>query len=97
MYDELHNHNFEGKTGKAVSHFHDYSGITTKNPDFDGHIHYMSGYTTENNDHVHYYSIITGPDIEVEGGHIHFFQCITTLDNNHYHFIYGYSGVYTEY
>lgn len=97
MYDELHKHNFENKTSKTSSHFHDYSGITTKNPDFEGHVHYMSGYTSENNGHVHYYSIITGPDFEAEGGHVHFFQCITTLDNGHYHYIYGYTSIYTEY
>jgi len=33
MYDELHRHNFEGRTGRKASHFHNYSGVTTKNPD----------------------------------------------------------------
>ena len=97
MYDELHSHSFEGKTSKKASHYHDYSGTTTKNPDFDGHAHYMSGYTGEEAQHAHYYSLMTGPDIEVEGGHLHFYQYITTIDNRHYHFIYGYTSIHTEY
>ncbi len=97
MYDELHRHNFEGRTGRKASHFHHYSGVTTKNPDFEGHVHYMSGYTTEENEHIHYYSILTSPDFQVDGGHVHFFQCITTMDSGHYHLIYGYTSVYTEY
>ena len=97
MYDELHAHSFESRTGKAAGHFHSFSGTTTRNPDFDGHVHYMSGYTTKENEHVHYYSIVTSPAIEVEGGHVHFFQSISTLDSGHYHLIYGYTDVYTDY
>jgi hypothetical protein len=46
---------------------------------------------------VHYYSVVTSTDIEVEGGHVHYFQSITTLDNGHYHLMYGYTDVYTDY
>lgn len=97
MYDQLHTHSFDDRTSKSVGHFHEFSGVTTKNPDFGGHVHYMSGYTTESNNHVHYYSIITSPDMEVEGGHMHYFQCITTIDDGHYHFMFGYTTVHTEY
>jgi len=97
MYDELHAHSYDDKTSKSAGHSHTFSGTTTRNPDFGGHVHYMSGYTTENSSHVHYYSVLTSPDIEVEGGHMHFYQGITTLDNGHYHLIYGYTSVHTEY
>lgn len=97
MYHKLHSHTYRSETTRVFEHTHKLSGTTTKNPDFYGHVHYMSGYTTEDNDHVHYYSVTTGPGIEVEGGHFHFYQGFTTINDRHYHFFYGHTSIHTDY
>lgn len=97
MYEKLHLHEFDGITNKVLKHQHKYSGTSSKNPNFKGHNHYFSGYVEEVNGHTHYYSLVTGPDIEVEGGHFHYYQCFTTMNKRHFHIIWGYTSIYSDY
>ncbi len=97
MYKALHRHHYEDLTNTVMEHDHKLSGITSKDPDFKGHVHYMSGYTSEDQEHVHYYAVITGPEINVEEGHVHFFQGFTTVGKKHFHIFYGYTSVHSHY
>ncbi|MDD2481823.1 MAG: YmaF family protein [Lutispora sp.] len=97
MYEKLHLHEFDGITNKVFMHEHKYAGTSSKNPDFDGHTHYFSGYVEDVKDHIHYYSLITGSGIKVEGGHVHYYQCFTTFNKRHYHIMWGYSSIYSDY
>ncbi|NLM43820.1 MAG: hypothetical protein GX201_07410 [Clostridiales bacterium] len=97
MYEKLHLHEFDGVTNKILKHQHKYSGTSSKNPDFKGHSHYFSGYIEEVKGHTHYYSLVTGPDIKVEGGHIHYYQCFTSINKRHYHIIWGYTSIHPDY
>ncbi len=97
MYDKLHLHCCEGETGKTYRHKHKFSGITSKNPDFNGHTHYVSGYLEDVLGHIHYYSFITGPSYKVREGHMHFFIAFTTMNKRHYHYIKSYTSVYSDY
>lgn len=97
MYKKLHLHSYEDITNKVFRHEHKYSGVTTKNPDFDGHSHYMSGYTEDVRGHVHYFSIISGPNIKVKEGHMHFYRGLTSINKKHYQYIWGYTSIYSDY
>ena len=90
---DVHAHFYEGTTNSVFNHTHDYSGETSKEPDYHGHIHYISGYTTIDKDHVHYYSITTGPKIEVEKGHIHYYVGYTTMNHQHFHYFSGHTHI----
>lgn len=97
MVNELHAHNFIGKTSFNVEHSHNYSGTTNDAADQIGHIHYMEGVTTSNDGHTHSYRLPTGPAIYVKGGHYHYYKGnseIAMIPTTHSHTLNGYTSIY---
>lgn len=94
MSEAIHCHSYNGKTTSTHEHRHGLSGMTSEETSHENHTHRLVGYITFNHGHEHYYSISTGPSLEVETGHIHYYQGVTGDNHNHLHFIYGYTSVF---
>ncbi|MGE5678687.1 MAG: YmaF family protein [Pseudomonadota bacterium] len=93
MPEALHCHNFNGMTTSTHEHRHGISGISSEEIGLPNHTHKLVGYITFNHGHEHYYSITTGPRMEVAAGHIHYYQGVTGDSHSHLHFVYGYTSV----
>jgi hypothetical protein len=93
MSQNIHCHNFNGKTTVNHEHRHGLSGMTSEESGLSAHSHKIVGYITFNHGHEHYYSITTEPDLKVEDGHIHYYQGVTDDSHSHMHFFYGYTSV----
>ncbi|MEL7656180.1 MAG: YmaF family protein [Bacillota bacterium] len=96
MQNMMHSHYFEGTTSIDDGHQHQYSGVSSSDPDITGHIHFMEGDTTMNDGHSHHYRIQTGPAIYVPGGHYHYYQGETYIADMHAHMMNGYTSMHTE-
>lgn len=96
MPNELHSHGFRGRTTFSDGHTHEYSGITSMNPDIPGHVHYMAGVTAFNDGHVHRYSLYTSPEIQVDRGHTHYYRAATSFEDGHVHYLFGYTTIYGQ-
>ena len=96
MQNMLHSHYFIGTTSVVDDHQHQFSGVTSNDPDVIGHIHSIESDTSMNNGHTHHYRIKTGAAIYVAGGHYHYYQGETDVADVHVHLINGFSSMHSE-
>ncbi|NLI90940.1 MAG: hypothetical protein GX434_01680 [Peptococcaceae bacterium] len=87
--NSVHRHYFQGVSDIAFYHTHRYSGYSSPSENYQSHVHEISGCTTKDDGHRHYYKLITGPNIEINGGHIHSYQGLTTSDMDQCHQLTG--------
>ena len=81
----MHSHSYAGRTSYNDGHWHNYQGMTSRDPDVPGHIHHMTGCTSCDDGHFHNYKSATGPAIYVGDKHYHMYCGVTEVADRHVH------------